>query len=84
VGKRRRTEITVETREVLVVRKLKNPTLAWCSACAAEARMVSPDRAATIACTNPRTIYRWVEAGKVHSTETVDRATLICLNSLPE
>ena len=84
MGNRRRTEITVETRQVLVVRKLKNPTLAWCSACAAEARMVTPVVAATIAQTNPRTIYRWVEAEKVHSTETEDGATLICRNSLPE
>jgi hypothetical protein len=82
VGKRRRTEITVETCEVSVVRKQKNPTLAWCPACAAEVRMVTSDEAATMARTNPRTIYRWVEAGKVHSTETADGATLICLNSL--
>ena len=46
--------------------------------------MVTPDEAAAITCTNSRTIYRWVEAEKVHSTETADGATLICLNSLPK
>jgi hypothetical protein len=46
--------------------------------------MVTPDEAAAITCTNSRMIYRWVEAEKVHSTETADGATLICLNSLPK
>jgi hypothetical protein len=84
VRKTRRTEITVETKQVLVVRKLGVPILAWCPGCAAEAKMVTPDEAAAITCTNSRMIYRWVEAEKVHSTETADGATLICLNSLPK
>jgi hypothetical protein len=53
-GEEAKNKITVETRQVLVVRKLKNPTRAWCSACAAEAKMVTPDEAATIARTNSR------------------------------
>ena len=38
-------------------------------------------RAATAGVT-PRTIYQWVEAGRVHFSETARGETLICLNSL--
>ena len=31
----------------------------------------------------PRTIYRWVEADRIHFTETAESTLLICLNSIP-
>jgi excisionase family DNA binding protein len=78
------TEITVERSDVLVVRKSSRAVFAWCGQCAAEVRMCTPEEAATLARVSTRTIYRWVEAGKVHFTETVGGPLLICLNSLLE
>jgi predicted site-specific integrase-resolvase len=43
--------------------------------------MVSPDEAAALVQASPRIIYRWVEAGVVHFTETPE-GLLICLDSL--
>ena len=43
--------------------------------------MVTPDAAANLAHVSPRTIYRWVESGKVHFTETTDGFLMICINS---
>jgi DNA-binding transcriptional MerR regulator len=44
--------------------------------------MLSIDDAAILAGVSSRTIFRWAEAGIVHSTETPEGLLLICLNSL--
>lgn len=44
--------------------------------------MVTAEQAAVITGIRPRVIYRWVESGMVHSAETPDGETLVCLNSL--
>lgn len=43
--------------------------------------MVTPEEAAVLACVSPRTIYRGVEAGRIHFMETPEGLLLICLNS---
>jgi len=44
--------------------------------------MVTPEQAAVITGIRTRVIYRWVEAEIVHSTETPDGETLVCMDSL--
>ena len=44
--------------------------------------MLTPDEAATIAHSTTRDIYRRVEAGDVHSDETLEGALRVCVNSL--
>lgn len=44
--------------------------------------MVTAEQAAVITGIRTRVIYRWVESGMVHSTETPDGETLVCLDSL--
>jgi hypothetical protein len=44
--------------------------------------MVTAEQAAIITGIRARVIYRWVESGMVHSTETPDGETLVCLDSL--
>jgi hypothetical protein len=55
---------------------------AWCEACGSEVRFFTPEAAAAVAGVTKRTMYQWVETGKVHFTETAQGATLICINSL--
>ena len=56
----------------------------WCPECTPErAVMFSPEEAARMLRLNPRTIYRWVEAGQAHFRESEDGWLLICLASLP-
>jgi predicted site-specific integrase-resolvase len=45
--------------------------------------MVTLDQAARIARVSSRTIYRWVEAEKVHFIESAEGTLLVCLNSIP-
>jgi len=84
VKTKRRTEITVETDRVLVVRRRSRAVQAWCVSCAGRVQMVTPDEAAVVAGVSVRMICRRVEAEKVHFAETPDGLLLICLNSLPE
>ncbi|HEY3025345.1 MAG TPA: hypothetical protein VGJ55_04240 [Pyrinomonadaceae bacterium] len=75
------TEITVEKSEVFVVRKPKKLVFAWCSPCGARVQLMTPEEAAIVACVNVRTVYRWVEIGKVHFRETREGLLLVCRNS---
>lgn len=78
---KRRKKVTIVTDEVLVLRR-PGRGLAWCPACAQSVRMLRPEEAGALAGVSSRTIYRWVEAQKVHFAETPDGGLLICLNSL--
>lgn len=80
--RKRRTEISVETNQVLVIRRHRKKVQAWRPECAELVLMATVDEAATIAGVNARTIYRWVEDGKLHFTETRAGLLLICLSSL--
>ncbi|MGH9843676.1 MAG: hypothetical protein ACREEM_33485 [Blastocatellia bacterium] len=78
----KRTETTIETHQVRIIRRRKPETEAWCDACAAAVRMVAPEPAAALAGVTPRAIYRRIESGQLHFVETPDGALLICTNSL--
>ena len=78
------TEITVERSEVFVLRRTKKTACAWCEACGARVRMLTPEEAGRASGLSARTIYRWIEAGQVHFTETAEGLLLVCLNSVFE
>lgn len=79
--KRKRTEITIETERMLFISSPRK-VIGWCAACDAQAEMVPVDEAAVLRRVNSRTIFGWVEANQVHSSETANGLLLICLNSL--
>jgi hypothetical protein len=82
---KRRTEIIIETeRLVLVTRGRTRKDHQWCAGCAEGVDMMTTDDAALIARVTSRTIFRWAESGRVHSSETPDGLLLICSNSLPK
>ncbi len=80
--RRRRTETTIETHEVLAIRTSRGPAQAWCPECGELARMVAPEAAARLAGTSTRLIYRQIEAGRLHYEENKEGSLLICLRSL--
>jgi predicted site-specific integrase-resolvase len=45
--------------------------------------MLTPEQAAVFADVSLRTIFHWVEAGRVHYVETANANLAICLASLP-
>ena len=80
--KKGRTTVTVESSEVLVIRKPGGSVFAWCPGCVAETVMIWPEAAAVLTGLSTRTIYRLVEADRIHFAETTEGLLLVCLNSL--
>ncbi len=76
------TEITIETEQVVVIRRQAEIIESWCDGCSAFVRMVTPEQAALLTHISARTTYRRVEAGELHFTETPEGTLLICLDSL--
>ena len=79
---KRRIEITVEKRRLIVLRRARARVLDWCADCGEQVAMLTPDQAATIARVSSRTIYRRVEAGE-RLRVTVDRRPVAELGPLP-
>ncbi len=80
----RRVAVTVETHEVTVLRRHRAPVRSWCEECRATVLMVSPDEAAGSAGVSSRTVFRWIEAGRLHFTETAKGTVMVCANSIPK
>src|SRR5689334_8498625 len=78
----RRTEISIETRRVRIVRRRQPLTRGWCDGCLAEVQMITPTQAAALAEVSSRTIYRWIEEARLHFTEEVGGLLLVCADSL--
>ena len=81
---KRRTEMTIETHRVFVMSSSGNSRLGYCPQCAAETRMIMPEAAALMSCVSTRTIFRWVETGRIHFMETSEGILFVCLQSLME
>jgi hypothetical protein len=80
--RKKRTEIVIELDEVFVIRRRQTISFAWCRECGAQVQMLIPDEAATLAGFSSRFIYRRIEAGSLHFSETGDGHLLICQSSL--
>jgi excisionase family DNA binding protein len=79
---KKRTKLTIETERVLVIRRGRAGREAVCEACQEVVQLLSVDEAATLTRVGARKIYRMVEAGKIHFTQTNEKLLLICFNSL--
>jgi len=81
---KRRIEITVEKRRLIVLRRQRPSVHDWCADCGKQVAMLTPDQAATIANVSSRTIYRRVEDGEMHYLETAEGHLLVCANSVKD
>ena len=79
--RRRRIYISISERTLLTKKRSLVASL-WCRECAERVSLVRPDLAAIIASVSVRTLYKWIEAGKLHYSEDIPGVPLICLKSL--
>jgi len=79
---KRKTQITIETDRVLVIHRPRRPVIAWCAECSDHVKMITPDEAAAVNGISTRAMYRWIEAERIHFTETHQGSLFVCLNSL--
>jgi hypothetical protein len=82
MNKRRRTEITIETK-LLVLRYTRRRAPLYCAVCLSPTPLIAPEEAATPAGASTRTIYALVESGQIHFRETAEGKLLVCPNLLP-
>ena len=78
---RRTTRIRIDTQRILVVSRGDRPDVDWCESCGSQVNTITPSEAAIAANVDVRTVYRWIEAGRVHSVQTPEGFLLVCLNS---
>ena len=69
---KRRTEIAIETRRVVVISRRRTSAVAWCEACGGRVLMLTTEEAARQAGVTALSLHRRVEAGEVHFTETAE------------
>lgn len=66
-----------------MITKPQDAPIVMCNECTdPQAAMLAPEAAAVVAGVTLRTLFRWVEAGKVHFLEQADGTMLICSGSL--
>src|SRR5512138_3823096 len=78
--KERKIEITIETCEVLVIRR-RQLSHQWCASCGKPVAVISVNDAYSSGLSS-EAIQRRVEAGRIHLIQVSGGSSLICLNSL--
>ena len=79
---KRETRITIESHQVMILRRSNDARMSWCERCGERVKMVTAEQAGIISGSTLRLVLRHVEANTVHFTETEDGRLFICLNSL--
>ena len=77
---RKRTIVTIETRQRTVVRRSKGQTVAWCERCGSEMLMLKPEDVAAFVRLTAGDFFSRVEAGEIHFLQTDSGALLVCRN----
>jgi hypothetical protein len=78
---KKRTEITVETDRVLIIRR-RRVIRGWCLECGGEVDFVTLEDAGAIAKMSPPALRCSPQAQALHFNEGHDGAPLVCLESL--
>jgi len=83
VGKRKKTIMTSETYELLIVKRPHASAIPlWCSVCLEQVDMLTPEEAAAVAKVTTRTIYAWIEAQRIHHAELPGKDVVVCPRQL--
>jgi hypothetical protein len=81
VRKKRKITITIETHQLLVIRK-RNKLRAWCAACSEQSDFATLGEACALTANDAETIYQLIVNEKLHSVKAPDGLPLICLQSV--
>lgn len=81
---KRRTEITIETRSITIIRTNGVPFSAQCEHCRQTVAAFAPEQVAKVSRLDLTEICRRIEEGKLHLTDRRRGVALICGNSLED
>ena len=76
--KKRTTQTTTVTHEVMVTRRARIEISVWCPECAEQVRLVTLAEAVKMTGVSSRVLYRLIEEGRIHFAETADSVAMIC------
>lgn len=79
--KERKTEITIETYEVLAIGRRGGISLSWCARCRKQVAVISLNDA-SLSGLGEEAVGQHTRSGRFHLIEAVGGLSLICLNSL--
>jgi len=77
------TQIKIDLRYSVEVILRRIDCSSWCAYCHQIVDLLSVSEAASIAKTNPRTMFIWMRSGKVHCLNS-RRGELICASSIDQ
>jgi predicted DNA-binding transcriptional regulator AlpA len=77
---KRKIELSVETEKITLRGPL--PAISWCRECDKPSMRITSEQAALLAGVSEMLIYRTIEAGRLHHSETADGRLRICMASL--
>jgi excisionase family DNA binding protein len=80
--KQKSTADGAQQRQVVIINRPFIAPQTRCVRCAKPSGMITPEEAAALCEVSTRTVYRWLETGAIHFSETVGEGLLICLSSL--
>ena len=75
-------EVAMKKRRAVIINRPFVSPQKRCDRCTEPSGLITPDEAAALFEVSTRTIYRWLETGAIHFSETVGEGLLICLSSL--
>ncbi len=78
----KRTEITIETEQVVVVRKHQRPVRSWCQECGCEVDMIDLKEAEALTGAPQAMLSSGGADQRWHWSQAEDGSPLICLESL--
>ena len=75
-------EVAMKKRRAVIINRPFVSPQKRCDRCTEPSGLITPDEAAALFDVSTRTIYRWLETGAIHFSETATEGLLICLSSL--
>ena len=78
---RKRTQITIETNRVLIIRRMRS-SRAWCQECGCEVDVVGLEEASVLTGMTQPALRKRVDGEKWHFSHSSEGALLICLDSM--
>jgi excisionase family DNA binding protein len=76
------SEKAAQQRQVIIINRPFVSPQKRCDQCVEASGMITPEEAAALSSVSTRTIYRWLETGAIHFSETPASGLLICLQTL--
>lgn len=79
---RKRTEITIETERILLIRRRNESSFLWCELCGQAFPMLTVEEAAAVLRVSRDEILRKLEDNQLHCVQMSTGSIRICPNSL--